>query len=226
MQRVLLRQLCCILWSGVTPLTFRIIHPSSRILRWIPLCRKLVAHVWYVWLVTWRCEPVLLLFSVFRPYAMSELWGGGVPTSDSRQFSPRLWVSSPYSLSPTRQSKPAFQWQRTNERIHRQWQQGTKLTKDRHGGHQFTYGSSVTSLVTGGTMFFSEQPGENITQQRENSLLRVGLNIQSPLPKFSQVFETAVLNRWPRAYEIQKYFARTTSPRWDANRCMFHTYKL
>ena len=31
----------------------------------------------------------------------------------------------------------------------------------------------------------------------------------------SQAFETAVLKRWPRGYEIPKYFARTTSPRWD-----------
>ena len=90
---------------------------------------------------------------------------------------PRLWVPSLYSLSPARRSKPAFQWQGTNERIHRQWQQGTKRTQDRHGGHQFTYGSSVNSLVTGGTVFFSEQPGETITQQRGNSLLRVSLNI-------------------------------------------------
>ena len=114
---------------------------------------------------------------VSRPYAMSELWGGGVPTSNSGQLSPRRWVPSLYSLSPTRRSKPAFQWQGTNERIHRQWQQGTKRTQDRHGGHQFTYGSSVTSLVTGGTVFFSEQPGETITQQRGNSLLCVSLNI-------------------------------------------------
>ena len=90
---------------------------------------------------------------------------------------PRLWVPSPYSLSPTRRSKPAFQWQGMNERIHRQWQQGTKRTQDRHGGHQFTYGSSVTSLVTGGTVFISEQPGGTITQQSGNSLLRVSLNI-------------------------------------------------
>ena len=54
---------------------------------------------------------------------------------------------------------------------------------------------AVTSLVTGGTVFFSEHPGETITRQRENSLLRVGLNIQSSLPKVSQAFETAVLNR-------------------------------
>ena len=74
-------------------------------------------------------------------------------------------------------SKPAFQWQGTSEQIHRQWQQGTKQTQDRHGGHQFTYGSSVTSLVTGGTVLFSEQPRETITQQRENLLLRVSLNI-------------------------------------------------
>ena len=82
---------------------------------------------------------------------------------------PRLWEPRPYSLSPTRRSKPAFQWQGTNERIHRQWQQGTKQTQNRHEGHQFTYGYSVTSLVTGGNVFFSEQPGETMTQQRGNS---------------------------------------------------------
>ena len=43
---------------------------------------------------------------------------------------------------------------------------------------------AVTSLVTGGTVFFSKQPGETITQQRENSLLRVGLNIYLPFRKF------------------------------------------
>ena len=36
---------------------------------------------------------------------------------------------------------------------------------------------AVTSLVTGGTVFFSEHPRETITQQRGNSLLRVSLNI-------------------------------------------------
>ena len=54
---------------------------------------------------------------------------------------------------------------------------------------------AVTSIVTGGTVFFSEHPGETITQQRENSLQRVGLKIQSSLPKVSQAFETVVLNR-------------------------------
>ena len=54
---------------------------------------------------------------------------------------------------------------------------GNETKQDRHWGHQFTYGSSVTSLVTGGTVSFSEQPGETITQQRGNSLLRVSLNI-------------------------------------------------
>ena len=54
---------------------------------------------------------------------------------------------------------------------------------------------AVTSLVTLGTEFFSEQPGETITQQRENSLLRVGLNICNIPSKSSQAFETAVLNR-------------------------------
>ena len=82
---------------------------------------------------------------------------------------------------------------------------------------------AVTSFVTGGTVFFSEQPGETITQQRENSLLRVGLNIKSSLPNFSQAFETTVLNRRPRAYEIPKYFAWTTSPLWDIDTYLFPT---
>ena len=105
-----------------------------------------------VWVV------LLLLFLVSRPYVMPKLWGGGVPTSDSRQFSPRLWVPNPYSLSPTRQSKPAFQWQGTNERIHRQWQQGTKRTKDRHGGHQFTYRSQLPHLWHEGPSSFQNSP--------------------------------------------------------------------
>ena len=45
---------------------------------------------------------------------------------------------------------------------------------------------SVTSRVTGGTVFFSEQPGETITQQRGNSLLRVSLKITIfPSKRFS-----------------------------------------
>ena len=54
---------------------------------------------------------------------------------------------------------------------------------------------AVTSLVTQGTEFFSEQPGETITQQRENSLLRVGLKHLIFPSESSQTFETAVLNR-------------------------------
>ena len=108
------------------------------------------------WALLWG---LLLLFSVSRPYAMPELWGVGVPTSDSGQFSPRLWVPIPYSLSPTRQSKPAFQWQGTNERIHRQWQQGKKRTKDRHGGHQFTVnGSQLPRLWHEGPSSFQNSP--------------------------------------------------------------------
>ena len=50
---------------------------------------------------------------------------------------------------------------------------------------------AVTSHVTGGTVFFSEQPGETITQQRGNLLLRVSLNITIfPSESFS-AFETA-----------------------------------
>ena len=100
-----------------------------------------------------------VLFSVSRPYAMPELWGGGVPTSGSGQFSPRLWVPIPYSLSPTRRSKPAFQWQGTNERIHRQCQQGTRRTKDIHGGHQFTVnGLQLPRLWHEGPSSFQNSP--------------------------------------------------------------------
>ena len=54
---------------------------------------------------------------------------------------------------------------------------------------------AVTSLVTGGNVFFSEHPGETITQQRGNALLRVSLNITFfPSESFSG-FETLVLNR-------------------------------
>ena len=42
---------------------------------------------------------------------------------------------------------------------------------------------AVTPLVTGGTVLFSEHTGETITQKRENSLLCVGVNIKSSLPK-------------------------------------------
>ena len=41
---------------------------------------------------------------------------------------------------------------------------------------------AVNSLVTVGTVFFSEHPGETITQQRGNLLLRVSLKIKIFLP--------------------------------------------
>ena len=68
--------------------------------------------------------------------------------------------------------------------------------KDRHGGAPIhSEWVTVTSLVTGGTVFFSEQPGETITQHRENSLLRVSLKHLIFSSESSQAFETAVLNR-------------------------------
>ena len=119
----------------------------------------------YIYLIQLR---MCVLFSVSRPYAMPELWGGGVPTSDSGQSIPRLWVPNPYSLSPTRQSKPAFQWQGMNERIHRQWQQETKQTKDRHEGHQITYGSQLSRLWHEGPSSF-----QNIQERLLPSSMRI-----------------------------------------------------
>ena len=116
----------------------------------------LIKSIFLQTLFLWQ---LLLLFLVSRPYDMPELWGGRVPTSESGQFSPRLWVPNPYSLSLTRRSKPAFQWQGTNEQIHRQLQQGTKRTKDRHGGHQFTVnGSQLPPLWQEGTCSFQNSP--------------------------------------------------------------------
>ena len=150
-----------------------------------------------------------------------------VPTSDSGQSSPRFWVPNPNYLSPTRRSKPAFQWQGTNERIHRQWHQGTKQTKDRHGGHQFhIWGISVTSLVTQRTWFFcTRTPRETITQQRENSLLRVGLNIfDLPFRRFSDfrnyglepvtpsIGNTKVFRSEPLAHAGTSYYVPTIPP--------------
>ena len=123
---------------------------------------------------------------------------------------PRLWMTSPYSLSRTRRSKPAFQWQVTNEWIHRQWQQGTKRTQDRHGGHQFTYGSSVTSIVTGGTVFFSEQAGETTTQQCGNSYcVFEPKQLRLPFRKFLRLSKP---RSWTGDHEHVKYRSITLGP--------------
>ena len=156
----------------------------------------------------------VVLFSVSRPYAMPELWGGGVPTSDSGQFSPRIWVPSPYSLSPTRRSKTAFQWQGTNKRIHRQWQQGMKQTKDRHGAPIHIWVFSYQPCDKRDRVLFRTAQRNHYPAAWEFSTAHGPKHLIFP-SKSSQAFETAVLNWWPRAYEIPKYFAQTTSPRWD-----------
>ena len=140
---------------------------------------------------------LLLLFSVTGPYAMPELWGGGVPTSGSGQFSPRLWLPSPYSLSSTRISKPAFQWQGTNERIHRQWQQGTKRTQDRHGGHQFTVnGSQLPPLWQEGPCSFQNSPEKLLPSSAGIRYCSWAETLQYSFPKVSQAFESAVMTSY------------------------------
>ena len=155
---------------------------------------------------------VCVLFSVSRPYAMPELWGGGVTTSDSGQYSPRLWVPNLYYLSPTRRSKPVFQWQGTNERIHMQWQQGTKRTKDRHGGYQFTYGSQLLCLWHEGPSSF-----QNIPERPLPSSVRIrycawawtsnlpfrnfsGFRNRSPEPVTPSIWNTEVFRSEPLAH--------------------------
>ena len=127
----------------------------------------------------------------------------------------RLWVPNPYSLSPTRRSKPTFQWQGTNERIHRQWQQGTKWTKDRHGGHQFTYGSQLPRLRHKGPSSFQNTQRDHYSAAWELATARVPEHLQSSLPK---VLRLSKLWSWTSDPEHRKYrsiLLGTTSPRWD-----------
>ena len=157
---------------------------------------------------------------------MPKLWGGGVPTSDRGKFSPRLWVPSPYSLSPTRQSKPAFQWHGTNERIHRQWQQGTERTKGRHGGSNSQWmGRSCLPCDRRDRVLFWTSRRNHYPTAWEFATARGPKHLIFPLES-SQAFETAVLNRWPWACEIPKYFARTTIPRWDTIKVVIHWYYI
>ena len=128
---------------------------------------------------------------------------------------PRLWVPSPYSLSPTWRSKPAFQWQGTTERIHRQWQQGTKRTQDRHGVTNSLMGIHLPPLWQEGPCSFKNSPEKLLPSSVGICYCAWAYTLQYSLPKVSQAFKTAVLNRWPRACKIPKYFARTTSPHWD-----------
>ena len=91
----------------------------------------------------------------------------------------------------------------------------TKCTKDRHGGHQFTVnGSQLPPLWQEGPCSFRTARRDNYPAAREFATARGPKHFIFP-SKSSQSFETAVLNRWPRAYEIPKYFAQTTSPRWN-----------
>ena len=141
-------------------------------------------------------------------------------SSNLRQWTihrPRLWVLSPYSLSPTRRSKPAFQWQGTNERIHRKWQQGTKRTKDRHGGANSQWmGRSYLPCDRRDRVLFRTARRNYYPAAWELDTARDPKPLIFP-SESSQAFETAVLNRWTRAYEIPKYFAQTTSQRWDSS---------
>ena len=123
---------------------------------------------------------------IMRRCGLEQVWcSNPVPTLDSGQSITRLCVPNLYYLSLMRRSKPAFQWQGTNERIHRQWQQGKKQTKDRQGGTNLKFGLSYLACDTRDLVIF-RTPRETINQQRENSLLRVGLKISNPpFQKFS-----------------------------------------
>ena len=147
---------------------------------------------------------------------MPELWGGGVPTSDSGQSSRRLWVPNPYSLSLTKRSKPALQWQGKNERIHRQWQQGTKQTKDRNRGQQFTYGSQLPRLWHEGPSSLQNTQRDHYPAAWEFTTTLGPEHLQSSLPK---VLRLSKLRSWTSDPEHRKYRGislGTTSQRSDS----------
>ena len=105
------------------------------------------------------CCCCLLLVSGPRRHAqimkqcgLKHTWcSNPVPTSDSGQSSPRLWVPDPHYLSPKRQSNMhANDKGRMNGYI---GNDNRQRAKDRHRGHQLLHrmGIPVTSLVTRGT---------------------------------------------------------------------------
>ena len=111
-----------------------------------------------------------------------------VTTSDSGESSPRLWVTNQYSLSPTRRSNMhANDKGRMNGYKGNDNREQNDQRKDT-GGTNFTYGDSHLPRLCheGPSSPVPEHPKKTITQQRENLLLRVGLNnCNLPIRKFS-----------------------------------------
>ena len=83
---------CCYIKVYILP----IFKHNSMIKRksWIKPSLQMLKPFWYISIIL-HCFKSgnsifmlqRMLFPVSRPYAMSELWGGGVPTSNSWQFS-------------------------------------------------------------------------------------------------------------------------------------------
>ena len=110
-----------------------------------------------------------------------------VPTSDSGQSSPGRWVPNPYYLSLTRRSNMHFNdkgqmhgyiGNANRERNERRTDTGAPIS---HTGTLSYLACDTRDLV-----LLYQTPQETITQQRENLLLHVGLNIFNlPFWKFS-----------------------------------------
>ena len=65
---------------------------------------------------------------------------------------------------------------------------GNETNADRHGGHQFIYGSSVTSLVTGGTVFFFRTARRNYYPAAwEFATAREPKHLNLPFRKFLRI---------------------------------------
>ena len=124
-----------------------------------------------------------------------------VPTSDSGQSSPRLWVPNPYSLNPKRQSNMhANDKGRMNGYIgndNREWNEQRTDT----GGTNFTYGDSQLPCLwhKGPSSSVPEHPKRPLPSSVRILYCAWAWTFSIFPSESSQALETSVLNQWPRA---------------------------
>ena len=126
-----------------------------------------------------------------------------VPTSDSGQSSPRLWVPNPYSLSLTRRSNMHFNDKgQMNGYIgndNREWNEWRTET----GGTNITYGDSQLPRLWhyGPSSSVPEYPKRPLPSSMRIRYCVWAWTFAIFPSESSQAFETVVLilNQWPRA---------------------------
>ena len=141
-----------------------------------------------------------------------------VPTSDSGQSSPRLWVSNPYYLSPTRRSNMHANVKgRMNGYIGNNNREQNERRTDT-GGTNFTYRDSQLPRLwhKGPSSSVPEHPKRPLPRSVRIRYCAWAWTFAIFPSESSQAFETAVLNQWPQAWEIPKYFALNHYPTLDS----------